>query len=278
MKSFLLTILVTGLSFAGLATGPGIYDKLIISKDTFFIKESPLYQLLQKKNIYQDALWAGITDCVPNWGKKFIGIWEIKNDSLILNEIQLISSEGTVCKKNIIHNCFLSEMIKDERIFADWYSGDIVSPKGKELFYCSSSEEYIFESDMIYEIKDGLLAKYDLYDNSKSKKSEYSDNPQLLKSFIYSNIRWEKLKSEIDSTDKKVYCAIISCDDNANVDSVTVARGISPLLNLEAIRVVKSIPQWQIIYKKGVRKTPYKMIPIYFNLKNMNQYYQSVSK
>jgi len=278
MKNFFLTILLTGFSFAGLATGPGIYDKLIISKDTFLIKQSPLYQLFQKKNIYQNALWTGITDYVPSWDKSFIGIWEIKNDSLFLNEILLISSEGTICTKNIIHNCFLSEKIKNEQIFADWYAGDLISPRGKKLFYCSNSEDNIFESDMIYEIKDGLNVKFGLYNNSKSQQSEYFDNPILLKTHIYSKIHWEKVSAEIDSTDKKVYCRIISCDDNAKVDSIAVVRGISPLLNAEAIRVIKSIPQWQIIYKKGVRKTPYFIIPINFNLKNMNQYYQSDSK
>jgi len=278
MKNFFIAIFLTGLSFMGFASGTGVYDKLIISKDTFLLRESPLYQLFQKNKIFQDALWTEIADCSPWWGKTFIGIWEIKSDSLFLNEVQLFSSEGAVCKKNIIHNCFLSEKIKDERIFADWYTGDLVSPRGKELFYCSSSEEYIFENDMIYEIKDGLLGKFDLYNNSKSQKSEYLDNPTLLKTYIYSNINWEKVSSEIDSTDKKVYCTIISCGDNAKVDSVAVVRGISPLLNAEAIRIVKSIPQWEIIYKKGLGKTPRLTIPINFNLKNMNQYYKSGSK
>lgn len=272
MKSFLLTILLTGLSVAGLATGPGIYDKLIISKDTFLIKESPLYQLFQKKNIYQNALCTGISDYVPSWGKSFIGIWEIKNDSLFLNKILLISSEGTICTKNIIHNCFLSEKIKNEQIFADWYAGDLVSPKGKELFYCSSSEEYIYESDMIYEIKDGLLAKYDLYDNSKSKNSEYFDNPSLLKNLIYSNIHWERIKSEIDKNAKKVICQIVSCDKNGRIDSVLFVRGGSPALNEEAIMAIKSIPHVQITYKKGKPIYWPFLIAVDFSMENYKKY------
>jgi hypothetical protein len=272
MKNFFLTILLTWLTYTDLASGPGIYDKLIISKDTFLIKESPLYQLFQKKNIYQNALWSGISDYVPGWGKSFIGIWEIKSDSLFLNKILLISSEGTICTKNIIHHCFLSEKIKNEQIFADWYAGDLISPKGKELFYCSNSEEYIYESDMIYEIKNGLLTKYDLYDNSKSKNSEYFDNPTLLNNFIYSNIHWERIKSEIDINTKKVICQIVSCDEYGRIDSVLFIRGGSPALNEEAFMAIKSIPHVQITYKKGIPKYWPFLIQVDFSIENYKKY------
>lgn len=256
------------------------YERIIVRKDTFWLDAQPLKHILSEREITQKDLWGEKFDFNTACYRAYIGTWEISNDSLFLNEIAPCNyyeypkgSYPTVDLKK-----FFPDKIRKNRLFADWVSDELLSPRGKELFVSYNTEEIVYESTVGYVFEGGRLKKTNFYDNNKSKKSEYIDNSELLKSFIYYNIRWEQIKSEIDSTDKKVYCAIISCDDNAKIDSVSVARGFSTRLNSEAIRVVKSIPQWQIIYKKGVRKTPYKIIPIYFNLKNMNQYYQSDSK
>ncbi len=256
------------------------YERLIVDKDTFWIKAWPLEQILSERNITPKDFWGEKFDFTTACYRGYISTWEIINDSLFLHEIVPCNfndyPKGTCPKVDL--KKFFSDKFKNNRLFANWVSDELLSPRGKELFVSYNTEEIVNESTVGYIFEGGHLKKTNLYDNSKSKKSEYIDNPKLLKSFIYNNIRWDQLRSEIDSTDKKVYCTIISCDDNAKVDSVIVARGISPLLNAEAIRIVKSIPQWQVIYKKGVRKTPYWTVPINFNLKNMNQYYQSGSK
>jgi hypothetical protein len=70
----------------------------------------------------------------------------------------------------------------------------------------------------------------------------------MLFDYLHSAVNWDQVSSEIDSTVKQVYWTIVSADENGQIDSVLVVKGASDILNREAVRVVKSIPQWDVIY------------------------------
>lgn len=278
MKRCFQILIFTLFSLQGYATIQS-YERLIIEKDTMWMNSFPLEKLISERKITPKDLWGEKFDFNTACYRTYIGTWEIRNDSLFLNE--LLPCNYSDYKKGEYPKIDLSKIfpdkLKGKRVFADWVNGELLVVRGKRMFLLLN-EEIVYERNTGYVIENGIRRKTNEYDNSKSKKSEYVDDTKLLRTYIYTNIQWNKIKSEIDSTDKKVYCTIISCDDLGKIDSVKISRGISPQLKLEAIRVVKSIPQWQVIYLKGERKNLSFTIPINFNLKNMNEFNQTSSQ
>ena len=65
---------------------------------------------------------------------------------------------------------------------------------------------------------------------------------------------------------RRVIIEIISADDNGKIDSVRVLRGVNELYDNEAVRVIKSIPEWDIIYRRGKRINRTWVMPILFDL------------
>jgi len=88
------------------------------------------------------------------------------------------------------------------------------------------------------------------FDNSKSKKSKYTENPELLKKFLRESINYSNIKSEPYER-ARVYVQILNVTENGKIDSVSVVRGWDTERDKEAIIVVKSVPEWDIVYRQG---------------------------
>ncbi len=87
--------------------------------------------------------------------------------------------------------------------------------------------------------------------------------------FLYSNIHWETLPTQ-DKT-VKVFLQF-SADENGLIDTVKVLRGYNAVFDREAIRVVRSIPKWDIFYIKGKhQRSPYN-VALIFNEENRTKY------
>ena len=69
----------------------------------------------------------------------------------------------------------------------------------------------------------------------------------------------------------KCHSKHISSDENGKIDSVAVVRGVNELYDSEAIRVVKIIPEWNVIYRHGKITNEMKWsIPVKFDLNQKN--------
>ena len=273
-KYFFILTLFAGNCYSCFATMQE-FEYLIVGKDTFLLEGEPLNLILAKRNITPENFWGEKYYVSTGCWRSYIGTWEIKNDSLFLNKVvpcDYYKYPKGKCP-TVDLGKFFPDKFKNNQIFADWVTADLLSPRGKELFYAYCIQEVVYERTIYYSIENGLLKKTNIYDNSKSIKSEYFENQSLLKKFLYSNIRWENIKSEIESTPQQVVCKIISCDENAKIDSVSVLRDVpNKALVEEAFRVVKLIPNIILIYKKG---QPYHwpdFITINFNMYNYEKY------
>jgi len=98
----------------------------------------------------------------------YLGIWELRNDSIFLKEI-------TSCSKwrcDTVVNTDLRELFKDkyvnEEVFADWISFEIISPYGKQLKYIHQGYESIYEYEKGFEFVAGKLISLNEYDNTRS--------------------------------------------------------------------------------------------------------------
>ncbi|MET7253742.1 energy transducer TonB [Dyadobacter fermentans] len=115
-----------------------------------------------------------------------------------------------------------------------------------------------------------MLSTTKTYDNSRTSESIYSKSPGKLQEFIYSSISWDKL-ADTGEEEIRVFVSF-SANENGVVDSVKVLRGQNPDYNLEAIRVVKLIPEWDVFYRHGKHQRTSWMVPVIFSSYNRKKY------
>lgn len=108
---------------------------------------------------------------------------------------------------------------------------------------------FIFEKEWEVDFRNGRLARIEQFNNSKSRTSVFFTNPTLLVNFVYSTINWNNLPP-LAGREGRVSIAF-SANDQGIVDQAEILRGLDPVLNQEAVRVVKLIPDWPVLYQRG---------------------------
>ena len=233
-----------------------IPDFLIYKGDTLSIYTNPLESYFENHS-RPDSLFAEIGYNSTACWRGYIAYWELKNDSLFLTKI-----EGDSININF-SKIFKDRKIKD-KIFADWYNYSIYNPYSKLLYFENTGYGSIYELEREFKFKNGVLTEIKNYDNSKSKKSKYTENPELLQKFIRENIDYSKISEPNEKA--RVFVQIISTNESGKIDSVNVVRGWDKERDLEAIRVIKSIPEWDVLYRHGKQFNITWTVPVYFGI------------
>lgn len=276
MKRLIILLLVLFTSdFIALGWSGG---RLIVGKDTIQLLTEPLVEILTKRNISAADLWGA--ELAEKLGCYDDGCylscsttWKIETNKLFLEEIAPCCYPGNQpdgIPKVDIQKIF-PDLICNDRIFAEWYNEELLAGKGK-LLYANLEGIQIYDKEIGFTFKAGVVQNTAVYDNSKTKLSPFLEDNSLLTEYIPSHIQWNKIKSEIDSTKKVVYCRIISTKESGAIDSVTVVRGQSEILDKEAKRVIKSIPQWEVLFKKGKQFERQWLLPVRFDTETMSKY------
>lgn len=266
IRNYILTLLLlTTIHFKSFGTAQ-IPDRLIIKGDTVSIFSNPLEQHPNidslRPKLFVDKQGCNSTACWREYQAK----WEIVN-----NELYLIG---------IYSCCFYEDKIQAdlEKLFpqkyingkvkADWVTAKILSPQGKQLYYVHMGYESLYEKEVVYEIVSGQLKGIETYDNSKSKKSKFSED-SVLRSFIYSNIDWDNLPKQ----DKTIRVFVqFSANEQGIIDSLKVMKGFNETYDNEALKVVKSIPEWDVFYRRGQHERRPWVLPIFFSEENRQKY------
>jgi len=137
------------------------------------------------------------------------------------------------------------------------------------MYYFHDGFQSIYESELEFNFKNGVLIETKKFDNSKTKKSKYRVEPKLIMEFISNNIKLENLPKS-DTIKRRVIVQIISSDLNGKIDSAKIIRGVNELYDNEALRIVKLIPEWDVIYRHGEKINIKWSLPINFDLTKKN--------
>ena len=148
MRRLFLILAVIFLAFSAAFSTEQIPDKLIIGKDTIYLKSFPLENLRLKKAPF---------DYGGNWGfphtgcyRGYVATWQILDDFLTLKEVQKIDSVGT--RLNIAEyfsNNGYTPKTLNGYVVADWYSDTL-------KHYIFFSYNLAYELDRFYVSKDYL--------------------------------------------------------------------------------------------------------------------------
>lgn len=150
-----------------------IPDYLIYKGDTVALFSNPLEQYFKQtgKRELINFVGCGSTAC---W-RGYKAIWELKNDSLFLRQI-------TSCHKHCgyeIKNADLNKMFGTDNVFANWFTGKLTIPQGKQLQYIHFGYASIYESELHVSFKNGLKRTEKMFSNKKKADKIECKNRQI---------------------------------------------------------------------------------------------------
>ena len=93
---------------------------------------------------------------------------------------------------------------------------------------------------------------------------EFPGGELELRKYIAENVNYPAVARE-NNIQGRVYVRFV-VTTNGSVDQVSVARGVDPLLDAEAIRVVKGLPKWTPGKQRGQAVNVWYTVPINFQL------------
>lgn len=95
---------------------------------------------------------------------------------------------------------------------------------------------------------------------------QFPGGETALRKYIAENVRYPEMAKEND-IQGTVYVRFV-VDEKGKVTNVELLRGVDPLLDKEALRVVKSLPDWKPGKQRGKAVKVSHSVPIKFALKN----------
>jgi hypothetical protein len=171
-KIFIFTLLLLTVPLFKIFATQQIPDILIFNGDTIPIFGIPLKQLYDKDSIKVNY-FGNKESCTSTacW-RGYIANWIIINDHLYLTDIFSCCYFMDHVKANL-KKIFGNKYI-DGKVKADWVTADIIVPKGEQLDYYQTGNMLIYEKELEFQFRGGLLIKTKFYDNTLPGQYKYS--------------------------------------------------------------------------------------------------------
>lgn len=216
-------------------------DILIFNKDTVSIFSNPLEQYFEvkKERTINGEELEGM--CSALW-RGYIATWEIENDSLFLVRIRT-----NYCGGNPIDLDLVGEFGKD-RIFANWFDGEIRSQLGSMLSYMHGGYGSVYEREQFFKIKEGAITKITDTSYIEFDGKRISPRPEFLSDTIERLIYNELDTTKIDSIKAdENFELIIVFNSNGEIDRISKdyeedSPYLSTLIYKTAQKALKDFP------------------------------------
>jgi len=229
--------------------------------DTVTFDSSEYINRILNVNLFGNKKVCSTTAC----GNGYLTMWEIVENQLYLTEIfSCCYNEDSI--KADLTSLFKGKVVNG-KVKADWVTQKNV--RGGKGIILWDDAMAVFKQELEFEFHDGKLLKIKTFDNSKSRQSTYSHNNMKLLNFIYRHIEWDKLAIQ-----KERIRVIVrfSANENGKIDEVEVVKGADEIFNREAVRVIKLIPDWDVIFRWGQHYRQWFNMPIIFSEENKKKY------
>jgi len=195
-------------------------------------------------------------------------IWKIENSQLYLTEIYSCCYPTDSIKADLAG--LFKEKAINGKVKADWVNGKNIAWNWNDLMFFLN-EMRVVRQEFEFNFYKGRLLSIDTFDNVKSRRSAYSQNPEKLRKFIHSSINWDSLPEIQEPV--RVFVQLSQVNEEGRITSARILRGSdNEIFNQEAVRVVKSIPEWDVIYSRGRLFPVAWHIPIVFSEENRERF------
>lgn len=145
-----------------------IPDYLIYNGETYPIFNNPLESSFNQKNPRPYHLF--VRTCTACW-RGYVATWKIENGFLYLHKIV----EGTCASKPAEITLSILFPNRKEPVRADWFTGTLRIPQGKQLRYIHMGYGSVYEKEVLLFIQAGQLIKEELLDNTKKKLPSWEE-------------------------------------------------------------------------------------------------------
>lgn len=198
MKSLIVLIILVASSKFAYPTGQ-VPDYLVIDSDTFAIFSNPLESYFEEENNREISglRGCGSTAC---W-RGYKAFWLLSNDSLFLTKITSCHSFDW-CKD--IRDADLGIMFGNEynskTVFASWFTGGILIPKGNLIQYVHMGYGSIYEEEETIIFKRGTEIKRKIKSNKRIAEKIENNNKifeitkevqDTLFYYVEKNVNWD---------------------------------------------------------------------------------------
>jgi len=188
--------------------------------------------------------------------------WTIEDNMLYLNGIYSCCYHEDSIKADLKE--VFGDRFKDGRVLADWVTGKLYISKGKLIYSVHYRELNIYEKELEFTVLNGMVSEVKELDNSKTRKSKFANEDLQLRNHILDHIDYSNIPDP--QVKKTVHVKIVNVTDQGKIDSVRVVNGADKIRNQEAIRIVKSIPEWDVLYHHGKKLAPNWTIGVRFGI------------
>lgn len=187
--------------------------------------------------------------------------------ALIVGGLDVAFEEGKIShplyKKVIILSLFI------DAIYLDEIQSEQVSPENpykREEIKSKDEEEILMVDDEIeivsYNIEE--VEEEELIFVIVEKMPEFPGGPVALKEYIAEHIKYPEAAKK-NGIEGKVYIRFC-ITEKGEIDYIDVARGIDPVLDKEAIRVIRELPKWKPGEQRGGKVKVWYTVPVQFSL------------
>jgi len=198
------------------------------------------------------ALWRG-----------YVGLWEIKNDRLVLVDVFGCGDKTISIKDNIFKG-------QNSEIFAEWFNGELYIEKGKLIKYYHSAYDRYYEHEIVVTIADGIVKNKIEYQNGvKPEDKGFSRNPEDIQSEIYRRIDWDRLPKL--SNDKKLFVTI-KVNESGKLNWTDIRGQLEGEYKRQIEQVINDFPIVKVFYSRGVPINEGWTIPLFFSNKSKRKY------
>lgn len=239
---FVLLLLSSPQAFSTVQTP----DYLEYQGELYLLEDFPLAPYLEAhpNPIYETLFEEGNTACY----RGYIAYWAIRNDSLFLTDIFPTNSDSDE-ELPIDKTLIFTKLKKDQPVFAYWVTDDLLTVFGEVLV--RNTAVMLYSNERVFSVQKGKVISINVYDNTKTS-TPMEGKEELVHNYIQYNINYSNLENV---PEEEVSLSVqFSVQDDGTIGDATVVDidGNYPEdMKAEAIRVVKSIPQWDVYYHLG---------------------------
>lgn len=156
-----IIILIFTILFSGTITEQEP-DILYFDNKKINIEVFPLEQRIKSDSTLRSKIQNNITCMSTACWRGVIGVYKIHN-----KKFYLVGLKEPCKKKDLkLEKFFNKSEIKENRVFVNWFKGEISGGFGKEFFDEKEFEMY-YENEIYMTVKDGILADYKISKRTK---------------------------------------------------------------------------------------------------------------
>ncbi|GAA4396270.1 hypothetical protein GCM10023187_04220 [Nibrella viscosa] len=155
--------------------------------------------------------------------------------------------------------------VVSHRVLGDWVTNTLLCPIGKLLYYVHEDYLSVYEQELSFTVNAGRLLNLTRYDNRRTIVSPLLENARELSHFLCRQTNWQTLGAALKSGEVRKVVIAVDPYSLGRPAHIEVLKADGDLFTSEALRLIKLIPIWTAVYRRGRYAPNRYMVPVVFS-------------